>query len=164
MRPLFSVCFLFSAACASDAADPADSDDLPGTLVSEVPPTTARDLRAWLDEGAYLDWAAESAPHASAGPHFGDVQTYVNAAFEAAALAGDTHPVGSASVKELFGSGDTVLGHAVMVKVAPGTAADSWYWFERYQGNNFANGEGDPLCVDCHVAGNDHVLTPFPLQ
>ena len=74
-------------------------------------------------------------------------------------------PVGAAAVKELFGStGSEVLGYAVMVKVEEGTAADSWYYYEDYNGTDYADGIGPGLCTGCHSGGTDYVLTPWPLQ
>lgn len=79
------------------------------------------------------------------------------------------HPRCAASIKELFLGGDAVAGWAVLVKTEDDSAAGRGiYWFETtstaadrapaYQG------AGLGLCVSCHAAGSDHVLTPWPLQ
>lgn len=129
-------------------------------------PTEATALQAWLDEGHYLDWPAESAPHTSAGPHFGTVHVYVSPELEASLDAGDAqHPAGAAAVKELYSGGSEILGHAVSVKKAADSAGgDNWYWYERYQGSVLADGDGVGACTGCHSAGDDFVLTGYPLQ
>jgi hypothetical protein len=132
----------------------------------EPVPTIGSALRPWLEAGNYLDWPVESARHPSAGPHFGAVRTFVNPTLYAALQAGSTaHPQGSALVKELYGSGETVRGWSVMVKVqADSDGGNGWYWFERFGTSGFANGLGEPGCTGCHSLGNDFVRTPFPLQ
>ena len=116
---------------------------------------------SFLEANAYGDWARESDIHGSDGPHFGDVLTFVNQAlFESLEAGNDQHPVGAASVKELYGSGDDIIGHAVMVKVTD----DTWYWYEDANGRVFADGNSVGLCEGCHSSGTDFVLTPFPLQ
>jgi hypothetical protein len=117
--------------------------------------------------GAYKRWPAESQIHPSAGPHGGNVRTFVNAALEQSlAEQAATHPQGAASVKELYGGGtDTRIGYAVMVKLAPDSAGgDGWYWYERLGATVYADGTGVGLCTGCHGGGADYVLTPHPLQ
>jgi hypothetical protein len=130
------------------------------------PPTNGAELLPWLEAGEYLEWTAESGVHASTGPHFGGVRTFVNDALLGSLQAGaPAHPEGAAAVKELYGAGDRVGGWSVMVKVqADSAGGDGWYWSEIYQGNVYGEGTGDPSCTGCHGAGNDYVLTPFPLQ
>lgn len=133
---------------------------------AEVPSEGAA-LLEWLASGAYEAWPAESGPHESSGPHFGAVRTFVNPCLFASLDAdAATHPVGAAAVKQLYGGGNTVEGHSVMIKVAAGEGGDSWYWLEHYQGNTYADGVGSGLCTGCHGGpGNrDYVLTPWPLQ
>lgn len=133
---------------------------------AEVPSEGAA-LLEWLASGAYEAWPAESGPHESTGPHFGAVRTFVNPCLFASLDAdAATHPVGAAAVKQLYGAGDTVEGHSVMIKVAAGEGGDNWYWLEHYQGNTYADGVGSGLCTGCHGGpGNrDYVLTPWPLQ
>ena len=120
-------------------------------------------LVAWLEAGDYRDWIGEPAPHASTGPHFGSVRTFVDACLADSLDAGAAeHPVGAASVKELYGNGDSVRGWAVMVKVAADAADDGWYWFEIYDGSIYADAVGPALCTNCHAGGSDYFLSPWP--
>lgn len=139
-----------------------------GANAEQVPPTESSALFAWLGSGAYETWSAESAIHPSAGPHGGDVRTYVNDALFDSLAAGSTHPAGAAAVKELY-SGAELQGWAVGVKTAPDSAAgDNWFWYEIFSvtdpSNPVAAGLGVGLCSNCHEGGLDYVLTPFPLQ
>ena len=70
----------------------------------------------------------------------------------------------TAWIKELYGSGATVRGHSLSVKVSDGAGGDSWYWYELYDGSTFADSVGASLCTGCHGGGDDFVLSPFPLQ
>lgn len=127
-------------------------------------PVTAAGMADWLAGGEYQQWTAESAPHDSAGPHFGDVRVFVNDCLaDSLAQGSDAHPAGAASVKELYGAGTQVRGYAVMVKVEEGPGAD-WYWYERYNGSQFADGVDDGTCIGCHEVGIDSVRTTWPLQ
>lgn len=141
---------------------------------SQLPPTSAADLFAWLGEGDYLDWRAESQVHASVGPHFGRVRTFVNDAVLASLEGGEvSHPIGAALVKELYGSGGSdVRGWSVMVKTQDDSAGGTgWYWYERFGSSTFASSNVAPGCYGCHgdppypaITSKDYVLTPFPLQ
>jgi hypothetical protein len=132
---------------------------------AELPPTNGAELQTWLETGEYLEWAAESGVHASDGPHFGGVRTFVNdALFGSLEARAAAHPEGAAAVKELYGGGGTVLGWSVMVKVQADAGGDGWYWNETYEGNVYGDGIGDGSCTGCHGGGDDYVLTPFPLQ
>ncbi len=174
--PLHALCLggalLLLPACGDSGGgtdSEGDSDPSAGGetgAADSVPPTDGDALLAWLEAGEYLGWHAETAPHDSAGPHFGTVRTYVNQQLFDSLEAGDaTHPVDAAAVKELYGSGDAVLGWAVEVKTQADSAdGDGWYWYEKFNDQMFADGEGASLCTDCHVGGADYVLTPFPLQ
>lgn len=137
-----------------------------GTTMGDMVPTDGAALQAWLAAGSYLSWPAESSTHPSTGPHFGNVRTFINPALDASLAAGNaTHPVGAAAVKELYGdAGTDVLGYAVEVKVTDGSDGASWYWYEDFNGNNFADGTGVGLCTGCHSGGTDFVLVPYPLQ
>jgi hypothetical protein len=140
-----------------------DEDDGAGASSGDpdVPPADAGAIGPWLGERSYTAWAAEPALHPSAGPHFGDVRTYVNPALYASLLAGDEeHPVGAAAVKELYGDGDVVLGHTVMIKTTAGGGGGTWYWYERFEGQVYAQSNGAALCTGCHTPGADYVLTP----
>jgi hypothetical protein len=147
-----------------DAEAPADAGD-GGVVAEELPPTNAAELRTWLEAGMYTSWAAESGPHDSTGPHFGDVRTFVNAVLDASLRDGNTeHPMGSASVKELYGSGASIRGYSVMVKTEAGSGGARWWWYERFNASTYAASQGDANCVPCHSAGRDHFLSPYPLQ
>ncbi|MCG5051552.1 MAG: hypothetical protein KA712_01205 [Myxococcales bacterium] len=124
-------------------------------------PTTAAALKTFLESGGYKTFKAEPMAHASTGPH-GKVRTYVNASLAAALAAGGTnHPVGAASVKELFGSNDALRGWAVLVKTeAASNGGQGFYWYEILDGSVVADGQGVGLCSSCHAAGKDYVLTP----
>ena len=149
-----------------DSADGADSSDSGGTpTCDDGVSTNAALLLPYLQEGGYLGLLAESAVHDSAGPHFGDVRTYVGDCLADSLEAGAAqHPVGAAAVKELYGSGGTVQGWAVMVKAEDVGGGDGWYWYEWYQGNVYGGTVDDATCVGCHAAGIDGVRSPWPLQ
>ena len=149
-----------------DSADGADSSDGGGTpTCDDGVSTNAAVLLPYLQEGGYLDLLAESAVHDSAGPHFGDVRTYVGDCLADSLDAGAAqHPVGAAAVKELYGSGGTVQGWAVMVKAEDVGGGNGWYWYEWYQGNVYGGTVDNGTCVGCHAAGTDGVRSPWPLQ
>jgi hypothetical protein len=133
-------------------------------------PVSGADLFPYLKAGGYLGFTTESTVHDSTGPHGGKVRTYINPSLEASLKAGSAeHPVGAASVKELYLSGSSVQGWAVMVKTqAASDAGQGWYWYEVYSAtdpsNPVADGNGVPLCYNCHVSGKDFFRSPFPLQ
>lgn len=128
------------------------------------PPTDPAALLAWLEAGKYAGWDAEAERHPSLGPHFEGVRTFVNPALlESLEAGGDDHPVGSSAVKELFGAGPEVGGWAVLVKVAPGSSADSWYWYESFEGTEYAADTGVNGCGNCHGLGVDFIRTELPL-
>jgi hypothetical protein len=139
-----------------------------GADASQIPPTESSALFAWLGSGAYERWTAESTIHPSAGPHGGDVRTYVNDALLGSLAEGSAQPEGAAAVKELYSAGQ-LRGWAVGVKTEPDSAGgDNWYWYENFSvtdpANPVAAGLGVGLCSNCHEGGLDYVLTPFPLQ
>lgn len=155
-------------ACASDddptmtieetAADTGEAETAGGT---EVP--TDGDLMAWIDGGEYLTWPAEAEIHPSAGPHFGDVRSFFSPALAASLEAGNAqHPVGSASVKELYGNGNEIGGYAIMVRVGSGAGNNAWYWYEVFNNQTFADGRGESICTGCHSDGVDFVLSAGP--
>lgn len=155
-------------ACAAPGEDEVDSGttEPPAEVDPMVVPTEAGALLQWLEAEPYLDWPGESAIHDSAGPHFGNVRTWVHPDLEASLAAGDAqHPSGAAAVKELYGDGEVRLGWAVEVKLEDDSAGgDNWYWYELYEGGVLADGNGVGVCTGCHGGGQDYVLTPFPLQ
>ena len=144
-------------------------DTLPAAAEDPDPlvvPTNSEDLLSWLVAEAYLDWPSESSVHPSTGPHFGDVQTWVTPELVDSLEAGNAeHPAGSATVKELYGTGNERLGWSVSVKLADlSQGGDQWYWYEWFNGSLVAAGDGISVCTGCHSGGQDFVLTPFPLE
>jgi len=147
---------------------PGGMDMDPGMGSKEDVPTNNDDIFAYLQRGDYLDFRKEAAVHPSTGPHGGNVLTFVNKALADSLDAGNTsHPVGSASVKELYLSSTTeVGGWAAGVKVADMGQADDWYWYEVFStasnASPVADGRGVGLCANCHAAGTDYWLSPWP--
>jgi hypothetical protein len=133
-------------------------------------PTSGPELFAYLKAGSYLGFPAESVVHDSTGPHGGKVRTYITPSLEASLKAGNTeHPIHAAAIKELYLSGMSVQGWAVSVKTKDTSdGGNGWYWYEIYSATDpsspVADGNGVPLCYNCHAAGKDFVLSPFPLQ
>jgi len=131
-------------------------------------PTTPDELQAWLATKKYTCWARESKKHPSTGPHGGDIRTYLNAALDASMKGSGEHPQGAVAVKELYGSGNEVTGWAVGVKTQAASAGGAgWYWYESFgtgPGANRIEGQNEALCTNCHAAGRDYVLIPYPLQ
>jgi hypothetical protein len=133
-------------------------------------PSQSAELIAFLRAGGYRSFAHESARHPSAGPHFGEVITYLNPVLEASLADGASeHPACAAAVKELFVGEDTVQGWAVFVKVRERSQdGGGFYWFETTStapddDPDFA-ADGIALCAGCHRSGTDFVRAPFPLQ
>ena len=88
-------------------------------------PASSAELGAFIEARSYVAWQAESGIHPSMGPHFGNVRTYVSPTLFASLEADNqTHPVGSAVIKELYANGDAVLGHAAMGKVSTDAGDD----------------------------------------
>lgn len=140
-----------------------------GPNPSGIPTTDFGAINAWLQKKEYLAWSHESKPHASTGPHGGQVQTYVNPALETSLAAkAAEHPAGAASVKELYGDGSKLTGWAVMVKTqAKSEGGQGWYWYEVFDvapGASGIGGQGSGTCTGCHARGADYVRIPFPLQ
>jgi len=136
----------------------------------DVPPVTGTALFDWLKAGSYKTWVQESEQHPSAGPHPSAVTAYLNSILDDSLTNGSqSHPVGSAAVKELFNPGGELSGWAVSVKTDKDSqAGKGWYWYEILGTNAddrvVADGNGVPLCFGCHTPGNDFVLIPHPLK
>lgn len=150
---------------ATDGGIPADCGGDEGGPV----PATPNEVNAWLQTRKYECWARESAVHLSAGPHVGNVRTYLNAALDASMKGSAEHPQGAAVVKEFYGQGTTtVTGWAVAVKTqAQSASGQGWYWYEVFgtdPGATTIEGQGLGKCTGCHSGGKDYVLTPYPLQ
>jgi len=131
-------------------------------------PTGAAALLPWLQAKSYASWKAESKVHMSAGPHGGNVRTYLSPEIEPSFGGMSEHARCSALVKELYGNGTSqITGWAVSVKVdSSSQSGQGWYWYELISmgGNPVADGKGVTLCTSCHSGGRDYVLSPTPLQ
>lgn len=160
-----------SLAAVVAATLPASAGD--AAKLSNIP-TEQDALFAYLKSGSYKDFfAKESERHPSAGPHTAvglDVRVFLNDTLAKSLEAeADAHPEGAGVVKEMFSPDGSLRGWAVAVK----TQADSkdgqgWYWYEvtsTTDGSNpVAAGNGVGLCTGCHAAGQDFVLSAYPLQ
>ncbi len=95
-------------------------------------PMNKDDLFAFVKAGKHKSWARESEMRLTDAPHGTYVITYLNAILEASMKNGnDVHPVGSASVKEMFGDEKKPFGWAVSVKAKPDRdGGPGWYWDE----------------------------------
>lgn len=146
--------------------DMPDEIDMPAPM-SDVP-SNSDDIFAYLQARTYTNLPAEPAIHSSTGPH-GRVRTFVNDTLATSIRANaTTHPVGSASIKELYSSADALTGWAVSVKVSETNGnGNDWYWYEVFsttQNNPVADATGAGLCTGCHGGGTDFVLTPGPFS
>lgn len=151
-----------TAAGTGDGTETSDAST--GTATDRPPPTDAATLLPWLQAGNYARWDAEPERHPSLGPHFDGVRTFVNTTLLASLEAGgEDHPLGSSVVKELYGPGPEVGGWAVLVKVAPGSSVDNWYWYESFEGTEYAADTGINGCGNCHGRGVDFIRTTLPL-
>jgi hypothetical protein len=146
----------------------------PTAKVDSAVPTDQDELFKYLKSGGYKNFAAhESGPHPTRGPHTNigwPVLVYLDPLLDASMAAGnDSHPVGAASVKEMYDDDGDLQGWAVMVKTEPDSAGGrGWFWYEvtstRSGDEPVAIGNGVPLCLGCHFPGQDFVLTNYPLQ
>lgn len=135
---------------------------------SHVPPRKRKKLREWLAAGLYRsEFLPEPAVHRSLGPHGGNVRTYYNPILVEDLRAGRTEwSQGAAMVKELYLTGtEEVRGYAVMYKVKKetGSRGEGWLFYETFDasaGGGFY-GRGLGLCVNCHRAGTDLLLSEF---
>lgn len=146
---------------AVDANSEPSGDGANGTSV----PSNTAELFSFLQARAYSQFDSEPAVHASQGPH-GQVRSYFNPLLSSSLSMGQAaHPVGSATVKELY-SGGQVTGWAVMVKTGNVDAASDWYFYEIFSttdgSNPVAAGNGLGGCAGCHSSGTDYILTSFP--
>ncbi|MFV8754277.1 hypothetical protein ACNOYE_27345 [Nannocystaceae bacterium ST9] len=149
----------------STSESTSESTGNPIECMGPAVPTDGALLLEWLEGGNYSQWQAESGPHDSTGPHFGNVRTYVHPCLAESLEANQpTHPMGAAAVKELYGeNGDVVLGWSVSVKIGEGYANETWYWYEVFEGVVNADSIADPVCTDCHLEGVDKYTSFWPL-
>jgi len=160
-----------AATATSTAAASVDA----GVTGDDVVPVELDALFAYLQAGSYKGFASETDAHTSVGPHpssalqpTSTVRAFFNSAMDASLKAGnDTHPQGSAIVKEFLDGGGDLIGWAVSVKTdADSQNGQGWYWYENLSTTDnsspvaAANGVG--LCFGCHVTGNDFVLSSYP--
>jgi hypothetical protein len=164
------VLFLSVAAigCTEDDEPSAPSSE-PGAKTIDGVPLDAAALHEYLRGGAYKQWAGESTPHLSTGPHGGKVRTFVSPGLLTSLQQASAHPKDATAIKELYGSGDSVTGWAVGIKLASDSdGGKAWYWYEVFSTQPGASpafsGQGLALCSNCHRDGRDYVLTPIPLQ
>jgi len=157
---------LLLPACSDDAGG--GEGDETGGPVSDVP-TEAVPLQSFLDGGNYSDFAAESAVHGSTNgsPH-GNVRVFLNDTLDGSLANGnETHPIGSAAVKELYDADEvTLIGWAVSVKIADESeGGNGWYWYEYLNDEVVADEVGAGTCIGCHFAsGTDMVAVNYPLE
>ena len=131
-----------------------------------LPPVRTAALLRWLHAGSYqATYAAEPAVHTSQSAHGLHVRTWYSPVLTADLGLG-TVPFrpGAAMVKELYFSGtDEIVGWAVMRKMRRRSAGGrGWFFFETFDGASaLARGRGVGICVGCHAAGADFLLSPF---
>jgi hypothetical protein len=153
------------AGCGAAPMVPVDAGSVPdGGVAADAGMLdhSAAGLTAFAKSGAYKSWKAEAAVHASTGPHGGNVRTYVNDVLHASLKAGKTtHPPGSVTVKELYGSGTTTItGYAVDAKDSNGT----WYFLEAFAptfSNPYYFVGTSNFCASCHSSGPDYYASPI---
>lgn len=98
------------------------------------------------------------------------MRTFLSPGLLASLQQGDSaYPKEATAIKELYGSGNSVTGWAVGIKLANDSdGGRAWYWYEVFSTQPGARpafvGRGLPLCSNCHRDGRDYVLTPYPLQ
>lgn len=148
----------------------------PATAIGthEVVPADAARLFDYLKSGSYKNFRArESTTHPSAGPHTQvglPVRVFMNEKLDQSLQSGDAqHPEGAAVVKEMFTESGDLRGWAVAIKTdADSDDGNGWYWYEVKSTTDnrrpVAAGKGVALCSGCHVAGQDFVLSQYPLQ
>lgn len=106
----------------------------------------------WIEAGHYLDWSCEADVHPPSSQSGHGPNRICSNDVMVASEGDGPYPVGSASVKEIYttGDGDPIRLYAVYRKVEAGTGGDTWYWFEGTRTDIIANGEGDRTCTGCH--------------
>ena len=140
-------------------------------------PTNKDDLFAFVKAGEHRAWTHESALRETDAPHGTYVVAYLNSILEKSMKAGiDTHPVGSAAVKEMFDESRDPAGWAVSVKVKPDSdGGNGWYWYETtsnvdanaipVRGTRTGEGLGAGICIGCHGRfGSDYVVIGYPFE
>lgn len=164
-----SALVLLLATAATSAEEPATSPD-----THEVVPADAAGLFDYLKSGSYKSFRArESTTHPSAGPHTKvglPVRVFMNEKLDQSLQSGNAqHPEGAAVVKEMFTESGDLRGWAVAIKTdADSDEGKGWYWYEVKSTTDnrrpVAAAKGVSLCTGCHIAGQDFVLSQYPLQ
>jgi hypothetical protein len=135
----------------------------------QLPPTGAAELEAWLATGKYKAWTCEPSVHAARQPSpHGFNRICSNTAITDNAGGTAPWPVGAAAVKEMYQSATATqpMGYAVYLKAAESADGAGWYWYERIEADQIADGRGDSgpakrICAGCHkAAGTDTAHTP----
>jgi hypothetical protein len=134
-----------------------------------LPPKRGQALIRWLEARNYQaeGWVAEPTVHPSVSAHGMNVRTWLSPrAVEDLASGAPAFRKGTAFVKELYlGGTDEVAGWAVMRKLRKksGRTGRGWFFFETFDGRarGAIRGRGKPICVSCHQAGQDYLLSPF---
>ena len=136
-----------------------------------VVPGAYSDLMAWLTDGSYLGWEAETEVHPSTqGPN--GVRIYLNSSLVQSLDTGASkHPVGAMGVRELYKSDlQTLDGFALAIKTRGDSseAAQNWFWFEVFS----LHEDSEPIiaehgaqgCASCHSEGVDFIRSTYPLR
>ena len=137
------------------------------TADTAAPPRRKAALLRWLRAGTYRAvYAGEPAVHGSRSAHGASVRTFYSPVLAHDLSAGrTTFRKGAAMVKELYFGGDTLRGWSVMSKLRrrAGPAGQGWLFYESFDGTNDGApfGRGIGLCVGCHHAGTDFLLSDF---
>jgi len=131
-----------------------------------LPPKRLAALLGWLRAGAYREaYTPEPAVRVSSSAHGMHVRSWYSPALVADLVAG-TVPFrpGVAMVKELYFAGtETPVGWSVMRKVRRRSVGGrGWFFFETLDGRRaIARGRGVGICIGCHAAGTDFLLSEF---
>jgi len=158
----------------TDLPPPGDGEapyDASLTATAQDPPTSSgTDVEAWLATGMYLSWHCEPAPHPARSPSPHSTNRICTNDVLSGFTGTGEYPVGSAAVKEIYGTGTTIIGYAVYRHVRAGATGSDWWWYERLPLDSAAphddagvvaagpgtDGPARAICVACHsAAGSD---------
>ncbi|MCO4760188.1 MAG: hypothetical protein KC502_01710 [Myxococcales bacterium] len=140
-----------------------DGGNLDAVAGTPVPPAD-KTVLSWLQAKHYTKWQGESKVHKSTGPHE-YTRTWVNPVLaKSLAAKAKSHPPGSIAVKELrAGLNSPLKGWAFLIKPVGGSG--KWYFYESLATDGSGTIYDNPsFCVGCHKSGNDHFMSPWPLQ
>ncbi|MDX1647253.1 MAG: cytochrome P460 family protein [Longimicrobiales bacterium] len=152
-----------STSATSEREDTAS--DTVAAPTPSLPDTTAQDVWGYLQEVEYRDawapWPGMGRYYSGGEPHGRLLTTYVNAAAGSAIeSSAATMPEDAVIVKENFMPDSTLVAVTVMYK-HQGYAPDAgdWFW-AKYAPDGSVDAAGRVTsCQECHVDGNDYVLT-----